>query len=183
MRWSRPVTATDSPADLVRRFLRLCSAAALASETRAGSLEERVSCSKPGSSHLTFGDDQPLGVRLLRSFANWLAMWEREVEGRYPQRLPDHDRSSAARKAQTQAILTEVGKHPLDLCSAYWVAPDYVEGLRSRRGLDPLTGERKTVTGRGQIDGRPIHRPTLTAPAHVAQERLEERHADGEVIA
>jgi hypothetical protein len=177
---AHPRRDTD-PHSLLRDFARIYGAARLdGGGVKAASLGERITRSKPSSSYLSFGRDRPLEVRMAESFARWLDVWDREVNGG-GQRVNEEDTRSAARKAQTKAILGEVGMDPTALAFIYGMTTDGVRKLRGRNGRDPETGQRASQLRAERIDGAPTHRAPLTAPARVAHERLESRHADGEV--
>ncbi len=172
-----------NPRALLSHFVTVYRAAKFSESTAgAASLGERVSGSKPGSSHLTLGTDLPVSDRLVRSFARWLDVWEREVQGQRPG-VPSGDKVSAARKAQSKAILGEVGMDPTAVAFIYGTSTEAVRKLRGRHDRDPDTGQRTSELRVERIDGAPTHRAPLTAPAPAALKRLEERHADGEYSA
>lgn len=165
---------------LVRRLAQVYRAATLSSGTSAASLGERVSGSKPGSAHLSFDGDEPVTVRMEKSLARWLDVWEREVEGGVAG-VVSADRTSARRKAQTKAVLGEVGLDPTAVAFMYGMTTESVRRLRGRHARDPETGQRVTELRAERVDGKASTRAPLTAPGRAALQRLEERTADGEV--
>lgn len=172
-----------------KHFLQEFIAAYRAARLQGGSIRAsqfdsaKVKGSKPGSAHLTFGADAPIADRMLRSAWRWLDVWKREAEERPVSPVKLNDRSSKAYKAQQRAILGEVGLPAVDVASICGTTEGAVKSIRANARQDPETGQRRSDLDAASIDGRPLRCPTLTAPAQVTQGRLEERHADGEVIA
>jgi hypothetical protein len=178
---AHPRRDTD-PQSLLRDFARIYRAAQLdGGGVKAASLDQRVTGSKPGSSHLSFGSDRPLEIRMVESFARWLDVWEREAEQCPVSVVNDADHRSAAARERKRAILDEVGMDPTALAFVYGMTTESVRKLRGRNGRDPETGQRASQLRAERIDGAPTHRAPLTAPAGTTQRRLEERHVDGEL--
>ncbi len=159
---------------------RLHRVAELASEGGTAGLTERVTGSKPGSSHLTFADDLPLSVELERFYRRAAEYWSRRVEG---QDLPSafrKDSRSPAKKEQTRAILAERGVDPTAVAFIHGSSTEAVRKLRGRNGFDPDTGLRETELRQERIDGEASRKTPLTAPARAAMDDLESRDEGGE---
>lgn len=145
----------------------------------AASLSERVTGSKPGSSHLTFADDLPVTDEMQRSLQRWVDVWKRRVQEQSPA-LPSQDKTSSARKAQTRAILGERGMDPTAVAFIYGVSTEAVKKLRGRNGFDPDTGLRDSELRQERIDGKASKQAPLTAPARAAMDDLESRDKGGD---
>lgn len=166
----------------IRELIAVAASTRMVAEGRTAPLSERITRSKAGSTHLAYvGGELPLSEKLERSVRRLTDVYRREVEGKYPRQLPAQDKVSAARKAQTKAILGEVGMDPTAVAYVHGSTTERVEKLRGKYGRDPKTGQRLTELRAGRIDGAPTHAAPLTAPPRAAQERLEERAADGEL--
>jgi hypothetical protein len=157
--------------DLVRRLAKLYRDATLTSGASAASLSERVKESKPGASLLGF-DEDPLPVRLEDALERFLVVWEEEVAGTGAERVRDQDKTSAARKAKTRAVLADVGMDPTAVAFVHGMTTEGVRKLRGRHGRDPDTGVRLTELRQERVDGEQTHPSPLTAPGRFASERL-----------
>jgi hypothetical protein len=158
--------------DLVRRLAAVYRRATLTSGASAAPLSERVSGSKPGSSLLGF-DETPLPARFEDALERFLVVWELEVDGLGAETVRDQDKTSAARKAKTRAVLAEVGMDPTAVAFVYGMTTEGVRKLRGRHDRDPETGVRNPELRQQRIDGKPTHQAPLTAPGRFATERLE----------
>ncbi|HEX3241129.1 MAG TPA: hypothetical protein VHR18_13465 [Solirubrobacterales bacterium] len=141
---------------------RLHTQAAMRAEGATASLAERVSSSKPGSSHLSFYADLPLSVEMEQSLLRWVQAWEQKVEGQ----------TSDARRAQTEAILGERGD-PTAVAFVFGSTTEAVRKLRGRNGRDPDTGQRKGALRQERVDGKPTAQVPLTAPPGTVAAGLE----------
>ena len=86
--------------------------------------------------------DAPIDVAMWHSFARWLEMWERQIKGGGPRKLPSQDKTSAARKEQTKATLADTGLDATAVAYRRGLTTDGVRNLRTKHGLDPNTGEK-----------------------------------------
>lgn len=164
----------------LRELIDVCRDARMASEGATVSLGERVSGGKSGSAHLEFSKDLPVSVELERTIRRVADVYRQRVGGRQSGVI-SADKSSAQRKAQTRAILGEVGMDPTAVAFMYGMTTESVRRLRGKHGRDPDTGQHSRALRQERIDGASTQRAPLTAPANAALERLEERRADGEV--
>lgn len=152
---------------------RLIRRAELAPEASAAALSERVTGSKPGSSHLTFDADLPLAEAMERSLERWVEVWAAQVDqGRT---IAKGDRTSSAAKARQRAILGERGLPAVAVAFTYGMTEHGVMQIRGRHGLDPDTGLRQDELRQQRIDGKPSKRAPLTAPPRAAMDDLEAR--------
>lgn len=163
-------TATTAPGltDAMRELIDVCRGARWSAEGAVSSLSERVSGSKPGSGNPRLARDLTVSEELERTIRNVAETYRGRAEG-------------VSNGAQTRAVLDEVGMDPTAVAFIYGMTTESVRRLRGRNGRDPDTGEHVSRAGQGQIDGKRLRETPLTAPAAIAQERLEEREADGEV--
>jgi hypothetical protein len=157
---------------------RLIAVAALIrdAEFRAGAsaatLSDRVTGSKPGSSHLSF-DELPLSEAIERSLDRWLQAWRAQAEqGRT---IAKGDRTSAASKARTRAILGERGMDPVSVAFIYGTTERAVQQMRGRNGFDPETGLPERELRQERIDGKASKAAPLTAPARAAMDDIDKR--------
>lgn len=149
----------------VRDLIRVARDASMLAEGRTSTLSERVSGGKPGSAHLSFGGDLPVVDRLEHSIRRLTEVYAAEVDGTGAERVRSQDKTSAARKAKTRAVLAEVGMDPTAVAFVYGMTTEGVRKARGRAGFDPDTGVRLSELRSERIDGKQTRPTPLTAPA------------------
>lgn len=164
----------------IRELIDVARDTRMVSEAAAASLGERVTGSKPGSSHLEFAADLPLSVELERTIKRVSDVYRARLEGG-GSGIAKADRTSSATKARTKAILSQLGMDPTAVAFIFDSTTHGVRQLRGRHGRDPDTGQRLTELRAERVDGQPSVLPPLTAPGGAALDQLEQRTADGEV--
>ncbi len=108
-------------------------------------IDRRPSDADPAGSHLhPIDPDAPVHVQMLHSLARLTEVWAREIQGADPHKLPAGDRTSAARKLQTKRVLASVGLDPTAVAWRQGLTTEGVTYLRTKHGLDPVTGEKAT---------------------------------------